>query len=217
VKIFPSENLGYFDTVQAFFLELTGRGMTLSGRDVELLLRWRDQGATAATICQGIDCAVSAMSERPRDIWACRHQIEPLVARARRSATGGGARDAEPRSASTYGDAVLAEAIAVIEACGQGCEREAFKSVYREAWRRLREIRESESDDALADLAGIETWLTDAIFEALDSSEQKRIDSQIRSAHAELLRSMSSQARERHLAAHRRRLLAEDYDVPNLL
>ena len=46
-----SGEYGYFETIQAFFLELTGKGLVLSSRDIETLKKWADQGASAATVC----------------------------------------------------------------------------------------------------------------------------------------------------------------------
>lgn len=213
MKFYPAENLGYFDTIQAFFLELTGRGMTLSGRDVELLLRWRDQGASAAAVCRGIDQAVSSMGERPRDIWACRYHIEPLVEQARKSAAGTNARNETPR-VDSYAKTVLEEAIDTIERCGEACEREELKAVYRKAWKRLQEI---DPDDALGDIAALEDEIAREFYEALDSSEKTAVDSEIRAAHAAYLKNMSSSAREQHVRAHRKRILGERYGLPSLL
>jgi len=217
MKFYPAENLGYFDTVQAFFLELTGRGMTLSGRDVELLLRWRDEGASAAIICQGIDRAVSSMAERPRDIWACRRHIEPLVEKARK-ASAGGHREPEPArepvTRDSYATTVLEQAVEIIERCGEAARLEQFKAVYRAAWKRLHEI---DPEDALAEVAQLEDELARDFFEALDSSEQKAVDSEIRETQGAYLKNMSSNARSQHLAAHRKRILGERYDFPSLL
>ncbi len=84
------DDLGYFDAVQVYFTELTGRAMFFSGRDLELLKNWRAQGASAAAICEGVREAVEAMpdDDPPRDLHACRHYIEPRVERARERSAG---------------------------------------------------------------------------------------------------------------------------------
>src|SRR5690606_15768997 len=81
------ETTQYLEAVQTYFLEMTGRGIVLSSRDHSLLLDWYAQGASIATVCQGIDRAVAEL-RTPRDIWACRKQVEPFIERARHRSVG---------------------------------------------------------------------------------------------------------------------------------
>lgn len=82
---------GFFDTIQIYFLELTGRAVLFSGRDMELLCQWREQGATAALICRGIQQAVASMQEgqSPRGIHGCQRWVEEELAHSRERAAGG--------------------------------------------------------------------------------------------------------------------------------
>lgn len=218
MKFYPAKNMGFFDTVQAFFLEMTGRGMVLSARDIELLMRWRDHGASPAVICQGIDRAVSAMEDRPRDIWACRYHIEPLVERARRSATGRASSNEETpdetEDTGDYAEILLKHALEAVEEAGARCEEERFREIYREAWRTLKSV---EHEDALTEISALDEAIMSAFFKALEDDEQDQIDERIKSANRALLRSMSASARQRHLEVHRRRLLRQEYNLPSLL
>lgn len=81
---------GFFDTIQIYFLELTGRAVLFSGRDMALLCQWREQGATAALICRGIQQAVASMQEgqAPRGIYGCQRWVEEKLAHSRERAAG---------------------------------------------------------------------------------------------------------------------------------
>lgn len=87
---YAPQNVGFFDTIQLYFMELTGRAIMFSGRDMELLCRWRDQGATTTTICRGIREAVASMEEgeAPRGIRGCERWIEIEVSQARERSAG---------------------------------------------------------------------------------------------------------------------------------
>lgn len=76
--------VGFFDIIQAYFTQITGRFVMFSGRDMELLRTWRTQGASPACICRGIREAVLNMQEDqpPRSIYNCRKFIIPHVERA---------------------------------------------------------------------------------------------------------------------------------------
>jgi hypothetical protein len=107
---YSPQNVGFFDTIQMYFLEATGRGIMFSGRDMELLCRWRDQGASAAMICRGIQEAVSSMAEDepPRGVRSCQAWIEQEIEHARERSAGG--RMAE-NSASAPADPLLHQAL----------------------------------------------------------------------------------------------------------
>lgn len=91
--------VSFYDIVQAYFTQMTGRFVMFSGRDMALLQRWRSQGATPASVCRGIREAVLHMTkEPPRSIYNCRKFIEPHVERARQLLLEqeGGADAAQP-------------------------------------------------------------------------------------------------------------------------
>lgn len=97
---YAPQSAGYFDTIQMFFLELTGRAVMFSGRDMELLCRWRDQGATAAIVCRGIEEAVRSMAEDepPRGVRSCQGWIERELENARERGGGGHLKERSPQA-----------------------------------------------------------------------------------------------------------------------
>lgn len=195
--LYVTSEYGYFETIQAFFLELTGKGLVLSSRDVEALAAWQAQGATAATICKGIERAVAAKGSRPRDIWACRAWIEPLVAISR-------SRTVEITDALESPSNVLTS----IEEAGRAADREAFKQAYRDAWLRLRTQETSHTWEALMEA---DAALVAAFLAALSDEEQLSLNRTIL-GDASLI-GMTAEARERHIAARTRRLLKDRFGL----
>lgn len=225
------QNPGYFDTIQVYFLEVTGRGIMFSGRDLELLSRWRDEGATATVICRGIKEALSNMDDDdpPRGIWACQGWIEAEIERAREISTGGhtdgsasatraAAAEPEPEADGNAYKGLFEEALSNVEKAGRTCDEEPVKEVYREAWRELRTLADASSvDDPFSELAAIEDALVDGYFRALDRAEQERIEDAISEQNRADLAIMSPEARREHLAARRRRLLIREYGFVPLI
>jgi hypothetical protein len=222
------KNPGYFDTIHFYFLEVTGKGILFSGRDLELLSRWRDEGATATVICRGINEAVTNMDDDdpPRGVYACQGWIEAEIERAREMATGGHiGRQASPdpsppeqdQSTSAYAD-LFEEALANIERGGKSCDAEDLRQVYRQAWKELKVLVDGAGiDDPFSELAAIEDALVDGYFRALDRLDQDRIEDAISEQNRADLAIMSAEAREEHLAARRRKLLIRDYGLTPLI
>jgi len=196
-----SGEYGYFETIQAFFLELTGKGLVLSSRDIETLKKWADQGASAATVCVGIERAIDALAEKPRDIWACRAWIEPLVAVARTRAV-----ESEIESENQV-DPQL-EALQKIEEAGRAAERAAFKQAYRDAWSR---VRAAEQQALWETLILTDSALVQAFLAALSEEERLAVQKTVLADPG--LAGMSGDAREHHTTAKTRRILQEQYGM----
>lgn len=196
-----SGEYGYFETIQAFFLELTGKGIVLSSRDIETLSKWSDQGATAATVCVGIERAVDALAEKPRNIWACRAWIEPLVAVAR---TRKVESDVEP----VEEEAPQIQALRIIEDAGRAADREAFKQAYRDAWSRIRAVEEQALWEALI---LTDSALVSAFLAALSDEEREVVNNTVLADPG--LVGMSADAREHHVTAKTRRILKEKFGL----
>lgn len=214
MRAYPANKLNFLETVQIYFLEVTGKGVVLGSRDAELLQAWRAEGATAAAICQGIDDAVRARTELPRSIAGCRKWVEPRIEASRSLRTGRHESTADadetsvpaaPRRASDWAD----EALARIVTAGEAAERTQVKDAYRGAYRKLRSAIEKGEDLAQV-LLEIEVELSEEVFEALHDEEQAGFE---RSLDRDRLDSMGSQARERFVEAARRRYLEESFGL----
>lgn len=213
---YPTDSMGFFDTIQIYFMELTGRAIMFSGRDLELLSRWRAEGASAAVVCRGLRDAVEAMGEKelPRDIYNCRKYIEPQVQMAREKAVGG--HDAVDFGAEADAEeGVFAGVLRNLVEAGRRAEGESIKELYRDAYRRVRALKEA-SAEAFDELARVERALVDGFFERLEAGERARIEARIVQESRPLLEQMSAEARAEHLRARRRLLLIREYGLARL-
>lgn len=213
---YPTDSMGFFDTIQIYFMELTGRAIMFSGRDLELLSRWRAEGASAAVVCRGLRDAVEAMGEKelPRDIYNCRKYIEPQVQMAREKAVGG--HDASDSGAEADAEeGVFAGVLRNLVEAGRRAEGESVKELYRDAYRRVRALKDA-SAEAFDELARVERALVDGFFERLEAGERARIEERIVQESRPLLEQMSAEARAEHLRARRRLLLIREYGLARL-
>lgn len=155
---YSPQSAGFFDTIQVFFLETTGRGVMFSGRDMELLCRWRDQGATAAVICRGIKEAALSMSEDepPRGVRSCQGWIEREIEGARERASGGRGAEATADSvvedslgeASIVEDAVVEETIAKKPTAEKRLAANPHESLLKNALERIEAAGQACDQDA---------------------------------------------------------------------
>lgn len=224
------DNPGFFETIQLYFTELTRRSLFLSGRDLDLLAEWREEGATATAVCKGLRDAVEAMpdDDPPRDVYACRDYIEPYVERARRRGVGrhdsSDATDSKeaPRTeldeSEDGEETVFSRALERIERAGRRCDDDEITEMYRQAWRYVKELRdECEPSEAFEELAAVEEGLLDGYYRALDRGLREEIEARIADTEDALVERMSPEARRQHLRARRRRILIEEYDLISLI
>jgi hypothetical protein len=215
---FPADKMGFYDAVQLFFMELTGRAIMFSGRDLELLSQWRAEGATVAVICKGIEEAVRAMdpSDPPRNIYGCRQYISPLVEQARKKAAGrhGAASRKDGEDGEPPERSVVAHALAAVEQAGKQAGREEIRRVYRDVWRRLKAVRDDDGE-AFEAVAAVEQALAEGYFAALAESERAAIEARM-AAEIAGLSVLSEEARHDHVLARRRLLLIRDYGMATL-
>ncbi len=212
MRAYPTDGLNFLETVQVYFLEVTGRGVVLGSRDAELLQTWRAEGATAAVVCQGIDDAIRARGELPRSIAGCRKWIEPRVEAARAMRTGGHESSEVDGGQSPRRDWV-SEVLERVEAAGQAEGRESFREAYRAAYRALRDGVESQDEFAQLVLS-VDGDLGAAFWEALSDAERREIDDEIESSPQ--LAAMGEAARAAFIDARRRRELERRHGLITL-
>lgn len=222
--------VGFFDIIQAYFTQVTGRFIMFSGRDMELLRAWRMQGASPAVVCRGIREAVlftqEADGQPPRNIWACRKFILPHVERLGLKSLDPDGRPAEPAGPAGPAaptrhqtNAVLRQALSALEGAGHSCEDGALRALYREMWYRLESsIKHDAAVDAQYEqLLRLEDELTQGYFSALSLEEQARIDKRLDEQDRNTGMRMSPEAWARHRIARRHRVLVQHYGLVKLI
>lgn len=227
--------VGFFDIIQAYFTQITGRFVMFSGRDIELLRAWRMQGATPACICRGIREAVLNMQEGepPRSIYNCRKFILPHVERAGLLALDHAARQRpvaptltsslkearRAEQARPEKNAVLRQALHTLEDAGAQCQDDVTRAIYREMWYRIKGLSERPTsvEYQYDHLLHLEEALTESYFSALSLDEQKQIDERLDEQDKTLRVRMSPEAWRSHRLARRNRVLVREYGMVKLL
>ncbi len=207
--------MGFYDIVQAYFVQATGRFVMFSGRDVALLQSWKEQGVTAAAVCRGIRDAVRQLDrdDPPRSVYNCRKFIKPYIERTAARAVGASARSFARQSSSPR-DYALAE----LERAGRTCSEERRRSLYRDAWHRVRDLSGVEDiEQVYSALLGLEEWLSERTFEHLPEATRSAIDARIDREAITLDTRMSERAWELHRVARRRQILGREHDLVTLL
>ncbi len=214
----------YFDIIQAYFTQLTGRFVMFSGRDMALLEGWRRQGASAAQICRGIRDAVRQMDEAqpPRSLYNCRAFIEPYIERARTRLMDTSQAPDAPSANTPSGDPALESLITraqrALERAGASCELEVTRAAYRQAWHGVRAISPRDPVEVQVErLMALEEALAEAFYLALDERARGEVDAHAQREEAARGLCMSAEAWQRHVVARRRRALVRGFGMVSLL
>lgn len=226
-----SSDSAYFDAVQDYFLERTGRGLILSSRDLELLLGWFQSGASAAVVCQGIDEAVEVLGQAPRDLHACKKFVQERVDRLGEVRVGisRAPRALEPAAVSPTFDApsrvapardVPAEDVpGVLErlrTVHENAGRPELRAVYGHLFAQASEMIAS-GRDPVAVSYSVEDQMVDDVYAALPADDRQSIDLQIEQRFGPHLQVMAAEARDETVRACRRDILTARYGLPKLV
>lgn len=209
----PSETTQYLEAIQTYFLEMTGRGIVLSSRDHGLLLDWQAQGATVATVCQGIDRAVAEL-RTPRDIWACRKHIEPFIERVRQRSVGKApssqlVEGPESSVPDRHGEDVEDSQVQRLLNAIASTDRLAFQDAYRLA---IAHLPPNPDFDVLRQ---VDALLVEAFYDSLDDPEKAEIEAFV--TRGVDLKSMPEKARDEHVRVRRRRILVTKFGLVSVL
>jgi hypothetical protein len=225
----PPSEAGFFEAVQVYFTEITGRMALFGARDQELLEQWKAEGRSAQVVCRGIQQAVAAKGDDappPRSLYQCRGFVDrewevvqtntvgrhEEVGAAPEEKTHQDSAEVSPESEGLY-----AQAREVIEQAGKGTEQERWRNAYRQALRKLDRLREEREDFSFAELQAVDAALVEAYLEALDNEERRLIEESVASNSAGLARGMSPQARREHLLVQQKRALVERFGLLDLM
>lgn len=234
----PPGQAGFFETVQVFFMEVTGRGALFSAQDQSLLERWFAEGRSAQLICRGIQEAVAARGEDeppPRSLQVCevfvdrewernkeqqvgRHQDSGIVQIERvPSPESGPARAVQESAAEVLEeDDLYTQAARAIERAGVAAEDERWREAYRQGWRALKRLNQGEGGFSLEEIQALDEALVDAYFAALYQEEQQALEEELTIVDP-MLHQMSPAAQREHLRARRKRVLVRRFGLLDLI
>ncbi len=204
-----NDSRAYFQSIQSYFLERTGRGLMLSSRDLELMIGWCQSGVAMQVVCRGIDQAVDALREAPRDLHAIRRFVEPRVAPAAAPVF------VEPRPEPVAQQDVWGVALETAVAARQQAGRPEIAASFLEVSRRIREASDAGADPWTV-LYDLDDFVVRDVFERLSEDERRLIDLEIEGRHGAHLSMMNAETREQTMLESRRRALRDRWEIPSL-
>ena len=218
----PPEQAGFFEAVQVYFTEATGRVALFGARDRSLLQQWSDEERPARVVCRGIREAVKSYGrdDPPRSLAQCEPFVDDEWEQYRERNVG--AHDAEDsrgsdESTDRGGDDEQGELYVrvqrAIERAGRCAEQERWRRAYRRAWRKLNEYAEAFD---FQQLQVLDEAMVEAYLDALDEQERQLLEEQLAGVDSGLLQGMSPSARRQHLHAKRKRELIDRYGLLDL-
>lgn len=227
----PSTEAGFYEAIQVYFTEITGRAALFGARDQVLLKAWKEEGRPAQVVCRGIREAAASLGEKKhlRSLGQCESFVDDQWERAREqnvgahgSSTGAAAgqeSQSRPESppAAESGGGLFEEARRAIESAGKKTEEGRWREAYRQAWRVMKTLHDERGRFSFEEVEVVDQALVQAYLEALDDEEHQVIESAMASVSAGLVRGMSPVARREHLHIRRKRVLIREYGLLDLI
>lgn len=181
----------YFAAVEQAFLTALGRGVLLSARDVETVLRWEKAGHPVHIVVEAIEQALVDAPRRVRGLAYVTPAVEEAVATWRRRRLGENAFDDhglgdDDGHVPTAGAAVTAAFDALlgrIEVAGQAQTDPVLRGVLRDAWVGVRDARDrcarTPGLDPVATLRAVEREVEEAATVVLPLPVRLEVEAQV--------------------------------------
>ncbi len=217
------ERAGYLKAIERRFLEMRGRGLMLSPRDVMLVDRWRERGIPLRVVLAALEEGAERFAEThpkgeplPSSLAyfeghvrrAADERHELAVERATRGDTGRTAHLLRPQARPALLDGIAA--------AGRRQGGESAKEALRYAWRRL---AKPSSDEALWSLvAEVDRDLVDMLAATLEDTGRealsKAVEAAVDNAGGE---AMSEQAKDDVARTELERWIRERFGLRDLM
>jgi len=202
----------YIIDIQNHFLFLVGRGIMLSPRDYDLIVRWKRRGVPKEIIYRGINKAIENLKKKkgsgrlPRNFSECAPSIEEEIMNYRT-----GKSDIE-LSRSDLIERVVKKLALVITSE----KNERIRRHYIEIRRRVMDLAKS-NENIFRALEKIEQESYEAFFQALPQEEREEIE-QVALGMIDKKREhlMTEKARHESILSFRNEILRRDYKLRNV-
>ena len=219
----PSTEAGFYEAIQVYFTEITGRAALFGARDQVLLKAWKEEGRPAQVVCRGIREAAASLGENKqlRSLAQCESHVDDQWERAREQKVGAhGASSPESKEETQPTPSrggLFEEAREAIEKAGKKTDEDRWREAYRRAWRVMKTLKDERGRFSFDEVEAVDQALVQAYLEALNEEEQQVIESALASVSAGLVQGMSPVARREHLHIRRKRVLIREYGLLDLI
>lgn len=216
-----ADSRAFFASVQEYFLERTGRGLTLSSRDIELVIAWRREGATVADVCRAIDEAVQRLQKGPRDLYALRRFVDARLKEEMGHAPvfeeSAFEESAHPNAARRVAErTVWEDALDQLQQAHNAATRAEVAHCLEAARAR---ITAAQSDDLepWGALAEVDDFVIRDLFARLTEDERRLIDLEVEAQHGAMLSMLDPHTYDATMLEGRRRALHDRWVLPKFL
>lgn len=204
----------YISDIQNYFLSLAGRGIMISPRDYDLIVRWKRGGVPREVVYKGISKAIENLkrkggSQLPRSLSECASSIEEEIrdyqsGRESKSNVELGRSDVIEKIARRLAAVIMSE------------KREKIRQYYIEIRKKVLELTYSDEDIFKA-LENIEEISYETFFQTLPKGEKERIE-QMAEGMIDKKREhlMTERAHRQSILSFRNEILKRDYKLNNV-
>ncbi len=204
----------YINDIQNHFLFLVGKGIMLSPRDYDLIVKWKRNGVPREVIYRGISKALKSLKRKgggqlPRSFSECAPSIEEEIKDYR--------SNRESKSAiELSGNAITEKIAGRLTAVITSEKREKVRQHYIEIRKRVLELTNS-NEDVFKALENIEEVSYETFFQTLPKREKEKIE-QMAEGMIDKKREylMTEKAHRESVLSFRNEILRRDYKLNNV-
>jgi len=207
----------YLKDVEDYFLSHAGKGIMLSPKEYELIVKWKGRGIPKEVVFKGISNAIdnyknkAGRNESPKSLIHCAHFIEEEIKRYS-SVNINKSKKLESKP-NDFIEKILDRLAKII----RSEERENIRKHYMEARKGISLMSDLEDEDIFKALENIENQFYESIFQNLQQTEKERINSEAENMISKRSRSMTEKAHRESVLAFRNEILARDYELKSII
>ena len=207
----------YVKDVENYFLYHVGKGIMLSPKEYELIMKWKSRGVPKEVVFKGISRAIDNYKKKiersgfPRSLIYCASFIEEEIKNySYRSQIESAMIELKPNDFIKRVVNRLANLIA-------SEKREMIRMHYIEARKKVSDLISLNDEGIFKMLEEIEEEFYESFFQSLPQSEQERIISKAKEMISKRSRFMTERAHRESVLAFRNEILARDYELKSII
>ncbi len=207
----------YVKDVENYFLYHVGKGIMLSPKEYELIMKWKSRGVPKEVVFKGISRAIDNYKKKiersgfPRSLIYCASFIEEEIKNySYRSQIESAMIELKPNDFIKRVVNRLANLIA-------SEKREMIRMHYIEARKKVSDLISLNDEGIFKMLEEIEEEFYESFFQSLPQSEQERIISKAKEMISKRSSFMTERAHRESVLAFRNEILARDYELKSII
>ncbi|MGH7799293.1 MAG: hypothetical protein ACREOW_01520 [Thermodesulfobacteriota bacterium] len=207
----------YVKDVENYFLYHVGKGIMLSPKEYELIMKWKSRGVPKEVVFKGISRGIDNYKKKiersgfPRSLIYCASFIEEEIKNySYRSQIESAMIELKPNDFIKRVLNRLANLIA-------SEKREMIRRHYIEARKKVSDLISLNDEGIFKMLEEIEEEFYESFFQSLPQSEQERIISKAKEMISKRSRFMTEKAHRESVLAFRNEILARDYELKSII